>query len=71
MSQFLLVFDQMENKEALVIITNTFLIHLMLAFNVPSFMINNGNPANVVLAINVSIGVSLLLFLVFGLIADV
>ena len=62
---------QMENKEALVIIVNTFLIHLIFAFDVQNFLINYGYPANSVLAMNLSIGVSLLLFPVFGLIADV
>ena len=61
----------MENKEVLVIIVNTFLIHLTFAFDVPSFLINDGFTANSVLAMNLSIGVSLLLFPMFGLIADV
>ena len=61
----------MEIKEALVIIANTFLIHLIFAFDVPSFLINNGYPGSLVNVENLSIGVSLLLFPVFGLIADV
>ena len=63
----------MENKEALVIIANTFLIHRLIAFDVPSFIINSGYTTSLIIAVNLhlSIGVSLLLFPVFGLIADV
>ena len=61
----------MKNKEALVIIANTFLLHLFIAFDVPSFLINSGYTTDNILVLNLSIGVSLLLFPVFGLIADV
>ena len=62
---------QMENKVALVIIANIFLIHLIFTLDVPSFLISIGYPVNSVLAMNLSIGISLLLFPVFGLIVDV
>ena len=63
----------MANKEGFVIIIIAFLIHLFIVLDVPNWWINNlyfylladGTTSNV------SIGVSLLLFPLFGLIADV
>ena len=48
-----------------------FVYTLIFAFDVPSFLLNDGHTANFVVATNLSLGVSLLLFPVFELIADV
>ena len=61
----------LENKGALVTIVTAFLIHVLFTFDVPNFIITNGYNLILTTASNVSIGVSLLLFPLYGLLADV
>ena len=59
------------NKEGLVVIITAFVINIFFAIDVPSCMINVITNFSLWITANVCIGFSVLLFPVFGLIADV
>ena len=61
----------MANKGVVLVIVNSFLIHLIFTFDLPSYLINNLYPISKVIAGKIGIGVSLLLYPLFGLLADV
>ena len=61
----------MANKEALIVILNCLMIHFFFALDLPCCIINNAYPVSTTVLENGSMGMSLLLFLLFGLIADV
>ena len=63
--------SSMEYKEGLVVIIIAFVIHIIFAFDMSSFLINNICNLGILFAFRLSIGVSLLLFPVFGFITDV
>ena len=58
-------------KEATLIIVTSFLIHIYFTFDVQSYLSSNDSPSSDQFAYNVSIGVALLLFPLFGILADV
>ena len=61
----------MDNKGVPIVIVNSFLIYFIFAFDLPNYLINNLYPISEVIAVNFGIGVSLLLYPLFGLLADV
>ena len=60
----------MANKGALTVIVCCFLIHALAALDMPSYFVNSQYPFSKIIAINIGFRVSLLLFPVFGLLAD-
>ena len=60
----------MANKGAFTVIVSCLLIHVLFALDMPSYWINSQHPFQTIVAQNVGLGVSLLLFPVFGLLAD-
>ena len=63
--------QKMVNRKGLLVIVSTFLIRVLFVLDVPSAIINIGYPGNATVTLNFVVGVSLLLFPLFGLIADV
>ena len=61
----------MANKGALTVIISCLLIHFLFALDIPSYVINTASPVSLQVGTNVGFGISLLLFPVFGLLADV
>ena len=61
----------MAKKEAFTIFAISLFLHAIFAINIPSFMLNNWSPFIIVTGINLTIGISVLLFPVFGFLADV
>ena len=59
------------DKRSLIVIINCLVIHSLVALDVPSYIINCNDQLSRVITGNVSVGLSLLLFPVFGLMADV
>ena len=61
----------MANREAFIVTLNCLMVHFFFALDLPTYILNNAYPVRTTTIGNVSIGVSLLLFPLFGLIADV
>ena len=62
----------MANKGVLTVIISCLLIHVIFPLDVPSYILNNtGDEVSFVVPINIGFELSLLLFPVFGLLADI
>ena len=58
-------------KEAAIIIVASFLVHIPFTFDIQPYFFSNAHPFSYRTADNVSLGVALLLFPLFGIVADV
>ena len=58
-------------KAAAVILVNSFLIHIFIVFDNQAYLVNDYPYSSDQAAINIAIGIALLLFPMFGLVADV
>ena len=61
----------MDNRGALTVIVNCLLVHILFALDIPFYFLNIQSLDIIVVAMNGGFGVSLLLFPLFGLLADV
>ena len=57
-------------KGAFIVIVCCLLIHVLVALVMPSYFMNGQYPFSMIIAVNVGFGISLLLFLAFGVLAD-
>ena len=61
----------MARKEAYVVFAISILVHVIVTLNIPSYLVNNADSTKMTNEINTSIGIFLLLFPLFGFVADV
>ena len=65
------LYQTMVNREGLIVIVSTFLVHLLFVTDVPSYVVNLQHRVGTMITLNSVVGVALLLFPLFGLLADV
>ena len=61
---------KMAQREAIVVIVLTLSLHILFVLDLPSYLINAQYSVSQVIVTNVSVGISLLLFPLFGFLAD-
>ena len=61
----------MAKREAFIVVGISIFVHLIITLNIPSYLFSNIDPSYIAVEINVSIGIFLLLFPLFGFLADV